>query len=255
MRRQEVFPIVAGMKWVLAGLILFVAGAALRRILRMGTRGSRSPQGLVPLSLDCEAVYQPVSQEVEAEAAILAVSLNDAIEERDEGNHEIAWRLVRLAASEWGRLAEILTDLLNVIAKYLADARVAVPVRSIVAHRFKSQAMIDYFRIHELLEQLVFRSKLRFQLQVRALRRATEILTAELRRTYRYAERTGDRPQELWNRLDLYFHDFDLVTKETLLAFRHFLVCLPPSTLASISADLRPIVRRAVRATSVTADR
>jgi len=76
-------------------------------------------------------------------------------------------------------------------------ARVIVPARSMVAHRFKSPVMLDYVRMHELLDQLVFRAKLRFQLHLHILRRAVETLSGEFRRSYRYAERTEDRPPEL----------------------------------------------------------
>lgn len=243
------------MKWVLGGLILVVVGAVLRRLLRIGVPVLPRPAGLVPLGEDREALYKPVGQEMETQSAILGISLNDAFEERDAGRQDIAWRLVRLSASEWDRLAEIVVGLLNVLSKHLPDLRAAVPTRSMVATRYKSRIMVDHFRMQEFLDRLVFRSKLRFQLQLRVLRRAAESLTAEFRRTYRYAERTEDRPPELWNRLDLYFHDFDLVTKETLLAFRAFLVCLPHPSLEKFASDLKTVVRTVVRSASVPVDR
>lgn len=243
------------MKWLLGAVILVVVGAVLRRLLHIDMPALPRPAGLVPLGEEREALYKPVAQEMETQAAILGISLNDAFEERDANRQDIAWHLVRLSASEWDRLAEIVVGLLNVLAKHLPNLRAAVPSRSIVASSFKSRLMIDHFRLQEFLDRLVFRSKLRFQLQLRVLRRAAEILTAEFRRTYRYAERTEDRPPELWNRLDLYFHDFDLVTKETLLAFRAFLVCLPHPALEKFASDLRTVVRTAVRSASVPADR
>ena len=243
------------MKWVIGGLVLVAVGAVLRHILRLGARPARQMRGLVQLSPDREAVYRPMAQEVEAQAAILGVSLNDAFEERDAGRHQIAWRLVRLSVGEWERLAEIVAALLKVMAKHMADARELVPVHGIASHRFKSQAMIDYVRMHELLDQLVFRSKLHFQLHVRVLRRAVQTLSGEFHRAYRYADRTEDRPEELWSRLDLYFHDFDLVAKETLLAFRAFLICLPPAALSNLAPDLKSVVQRRVRSAPISANR
>ncbi len=243
------------MRWVLGGITLLVMGAALRRLLHLNGQTSRRPRWLVPLSEDRDAVYQPIALEVEAQAAILAVSLNDAMEERDSGNDEIAWRLVRLAACEWDQLAEIVAILLNTVLTHMPAARVVLPVRNMLAHRFKSQIMVDYVRMHELLDQLVFRSRLRFQLHIRVLRRAMETLTAEFRRTHLYAQRTQDRSTRLWNQLDLYFHDFDLITKETLLAFRAFLTSLPNVAVTDFAADLESLVRRGVRTTSVPSGR
>lgn len=247
--------IVNGMKWVLGGLVLLGIGALLRRLLRMAPSAAPRLSGLIPLRPELHAVYHPVAQEVETQAAILGISLNDAFEERDASRHDMAWHMIRLSAGEWDRLAEIVTALLNALAKYLTSARVVVPVRSIVADRFKSRVMIDYVRMHELLDQLVFSSKLRFQLQIRLLRRAAAALTGEFRHTYRYAERSEDRSPEVWSRFDLYFHDFDLIAKETLLAFRALVACLSPEAIPDLSADLHTLVQRGVRAPSLPASR
>lgn len=243
------------MAWVLGVLVLLAAAVVLRRVLALDPLTTRGAMSLLALTPDRDAIYQPIAQEIETQAAILSISLNDAIDERDSGHNEIAWRLVRLSVSEWDRLSEILTILLNVVSEHMGSARMVIPVRGMVSQRFKSRTMIDYLRMHELLDQLVFRSKMRFQLHVRVLRRGAETLTIEFRRAYRYAERTEDRPPELWHKLDLYFHDFDLVIKESLLAFRAFLVCLPHSTLSGFAAQLRPVVRHGVRTTSAAADR
>ncbi len=243
------------MAWVVGGLILLVIGAALRSLLRLGRQTKGRPTGFAPLDSEREAIYQPIALEIETQAAILGISLNDAFEERDSGHHDVAWRLVRLSVAEWNRLAELVTTLLKAAAKHLPRAHVVIPAHGIAAHRFKSPTMIEYVRMHELLDQLVFNSRLRFQLHLRVLRRASETLTAEFRRAYRYAERTEDRPEELWKRLDLYFHDFDLVAKEALLAFRALLICLPNPALADFGADVKNVVGRGVRSTSLPVDR
>jgi len=243
------------MKWVLGGLLLVGVGVLLRRDLRMGSLATPRLAGLPPLPPELHAVFHPIAQEVETNAAILGISLNDAFEERDAMRLDMAWHMVQLSAGEWARMAEIITALLNALTKHLENAATIVPARRIVAVRFKSRVMIDYIRMYELLDQLVFRSHQRFQLRVRLLRRAAENLTKEFRRTYRYMERTQDHSPEIWTRYDLYFHDFDLIAKETLLAFRTLLACLPPAALQDLSADVRALVQRGVRTPSVYADR
>ena len=211
--------------------------------------------GLSPLGPERDAIYRPIAQEIETQAAIVGISLNDAFEERDAGQAEIAWRLVRLSVSEWDRLAEILGLLSIAMSRHIGNARAVLPVRSVAADRFKSRVMVDYVRMHELFDQLVFRAKLRFQLHLRMLRRAAETLSREFRRDYRYGDRTEDRPPEMWARFDYYFHDFDLVAKETLLSCRTLLACLPHSSLPAFAADLKSVVRRGVRSTALTGGR
>jgi hypothetical protein len=243
------------MNWWVGGSILIVAGLFLRRFLNLGAPPQRPGAGWVPLRAERESVYQPVAQELETQCAILGISLNDAFDERGRGRSEIAWRLVRLCAGEWDRITELLAGLMGAVNKHLNDAEVVVPLRSMSAQRFKSRVMTDYFRMHELLDQLVFRSRTRFQLQVRGLRRAAETLTREFRRAYRYAERTEDRPPEFWQRLDLYYHDLDVLSKESLLAFRTFLACLPEEKLERFTAELEAVLRRRERTARVRVDR
>jgi len=232
-------------------LILAAVGFLLRRLLWIKLPDQRPPAGLARLGPDRQAVYDGFAPELEARTAILGISLNDAFEERDAGRHDMAWRMVRLSASEWDGMVKIVAGLLDTLAKHLPDAHVVVTPRSILAHRFKSKPMVDYVRMHELLDQLVFSSRRRYQLQLRLLRRAAEIVTGEFRRTYRQAERTDDRSAEVWNQIDLYFHDFDLIAKEALLAFRALLACIPLSVLAKFSLDLNALLHGRVRTRTV----
>jgi hypothetical protein len=241
------------MKWILAALVLCAVAWMLRRLLQMGEPENARRRGIMALTPEREAIYRHAALEIETQSAILSISLNDAIEERDSAHDEVAWRLVQLCISEWERLGNVITGLLNVTAKYLEQVRIVVPVRAMGSHHFKTRVMIDYVRMHELLDQLVFSSKRRFQLHLRVLRRAAETLTAECFRTCREAENVAAQTQELWQRLDLYFHDFDLTIKEALLAFRILLVCLPHPALGELEADVKAVVSRSVRTTPMAA--
>jgi len=227
----------------------------MRWILRLNETDAPRKISFPPLGPERDAIYQPIAQEIETQAAILGISLNDAIEERDAGQIGVAWRLVRLSISEWDRLAEILGLLSIAMSRHLGNARAVIPVRNVLADRYKSRVMTDYMRMHELFDQLVFRTKLRFQLHLRMLRRSAEILSREFHHDYRYADRTQHCPPETWERFDCYFHDFDMVAKEALLSCRALLACLPHSSLPAFAADLRPLIRRGVRSTALTADR
>src|SRR5438132_200089 len=167
------------MGWLGGGLVLVVAAFLLRRLLRINAQDPSRWAGLHPLSADRQKHYEPLAREIETQNAILGISLNDAFEERDRGNAEIAWHLIRLSLSEWDRQQEILTGLLNAILAHLGGLSVVVPLRSLDCYGFKSTVMKDFVRMHELLDQLVYRTKLRFQLRVRVLRRATAVLTSE----------------------------------------------------------------------------
>ncbi len=235
------------MQWLAGGLILAALGLVLRRVLRMDSPVRPRVGGLVPLSEELHAIYHPVAQEVEAHAAILGITLNDAFGEREANQHEMAWHVVCLAMGEWDRLSGLVLGLQNTLVKYLPTTNVVVPVRRVSAGNFKSQALIEYVGLYEFLDQVVFSSKRRFSLQLRVLFRTSILLSKEFRRTCLEGERTYDLSSEVWNRLDFYFHDFDLIAKETLLAFRSFLACQSANGIRELSRDLQNLIERGVR--------
>lgn len=241
------------MKWLegaIAGGVLIAVGYVLRWLLDLDKPTTRRVSGWAHLTPEREAAYQSAALEVESRVTIVGVSLNDAIEERETGHLEIARQLVGLAVCEWGNSAQMVTALLNAIAKYAPTAQAVFPVRSIAFHRFKSHTMVEYARMHEVLDQFVFRSKPRFQVHIRLLRRAAAVLTSEFERSYRRAFRAERGSNELWRHLDLCFHDFDLISKESLLALRAFLFCLPDDEVNAFTADLRALTAHSVRALS-----
>jgi len=244
------FSILGDMKWMVGALILAAVGFLLRRLLWTKVPERRPPAGLPPLGSERRAVYDGFAPEVEARIAMLGISLNDAFEERSAGRLDMAWRMVRLSASEWDGMEKIVAGLLNTLTKHVANAQVVVTSRSIHAHRFKSRTMVDFVRMHELLDQLVFSSRRRYLLQLRLLRRAAEIVTGEFHYIYRHAERTGDQSPQVWDQIDLNFHDFDLISKEAVLAFRALLACLPLSVLPRFSLELNGLLHGRVRTRS-----
>jgi hypothetical protein len=241
------------MHWVLGAITLLLVGTVLRRVLRLNAPNLPQYYGMIPLDRNREITYEPVAREFETRTAILGVSLNDAIEERDSGNREVAWRLARLASSEWERLARILLLLLNAVTDHLPEIHLAFPIRRMSSSHFKSRTMADYVRVNDLISQFVFRPRLKFQIQLRVLKRAVETLTSEFQRECSLGERSADPTSlDCWRRLDLYFHDFDLITKETLLALRAFLVCLPDNSVGTFAVEVQAIVHNGIRSKSVT---
>jgi len=128
-----------------------------------------------------------------------------------------------------------------------------IPCRGLGVRRFKSRLMTDHHHMYEFLDRVIIRSKMRFQLQIHASKRAVAALTTEFNRTFHSGERTGGRSPEYWQGLDIYSYDFDLLTKETLLAFRGLLTCLPAEDLTAFAVDLRAVLQRRVLAAHAVA--
>ena len=234
-------------QWLIGVAVLGAVGIGLRRVLRLGAPAKPRVGGAVPLGIELHAIYHPVAQEIDAHATILGITLNDAFGEREANRPDMAWREVLLAVGEWNRLMAMVVGLQNTLAKYLPTTDLVVPVRRVVAGNFKSRAVIDYVGLYEFLDQVLFSSKQRFSLQLRALHRTSTLLTKEFHHTCREGELALDCSPEVWNRLDFYFHDFDLIAKETLLAFRVLLACQSSAGVQALAMDLQPLLERGVR--------
>lgn len=240
------------MAWALAIAALLVVGYVFRRILRLD-EPLRRAHGRDPLSAEAEIIYQPVSAELETQIVLLGISLNEAIGERRAGHEENAWHLVRLAMCQWERVADMAAAVLKTISDHVPQTHSLVPVRDVTAHQYKSHVMVESMRAGAMLHEVIFRSNSRYQFQVRVIHRAVDTLTFEFGGAVRAAERAADETEELWSAIDPSFHDFDLVVKESLLAFRAFLLAAPIWLLPEITEELSGMLSKSVRSSSKSA--
>lgn len=224
--------------------VLAAIGVVTRRLLGLG---GRHPKSHLPLAGAHERLYQSVKLELDAESAILAVSLNEAMEARACGENDLAWSALHLMSTpQWMRQADTLAMLVRAMTSHLPMARVTLPARTLMPEFFKSDAMQGYLALHESTDQFLFRGKPRFSLHLRTLEEAVGRLTSDF-----LEAQPGPLPEpdsDLWTRLDHDFHDFDLLTKETQLAVRGFIGCLPSAALQSFAAEVRPALLQGVRA-------
>lgn len=227
----------------------------MRRVLGMGSLEKAQAGGAGYLRGDLRAVYQPLAEEIEAHSAILGITLNDAFGERQANRPEMAWHLVRLAVGEWERLAELVVGLQDILSKSLPATTGIFPVHCVATDHFKSRPVIDNIRLYEFLDQALFSSKRRFALQLHLLSRSGAILSKEFKHTFREGALTLNCSLELWTRLDCNFHDFDLIAKETLLAFRTLLLCESPEAAQELALELQVLLERGMRASVSPAQR
>lgn len=235
------------MVWPLGGLILGAVAMLMRHILQMDGRDKAHGSGFGSLRGDRQAIYEPVAQEIETHSTILGITLNDAFSERESNEQQLAWRVVGLANVEWDRLGRVLSGLLSILSKVLPSTDGIVPVRRVAVSHFKSRAVRDIVGLYELLDQILFSSKTRFAFQVRLLLRANTALSKEFKRACREGQVTLDASDALWTQLDYCFHDFDLIAKETLLAFHGLLACQTPEGAQELAAELQLLLEQGTR--------
>lgn len=243
------------MIWLWESGTLLLVAFVLRRVLRMGRFNGSADALTQRRMLQVDPVFRPLASEFEAHSTILAVSLNDAFEEHKAGRSEAAWCMVNMFASEWSRLTDLAQSLQQLAVRYLPVVDLPVRVRNLDPGHFRSGTMIEFVRFHGFVDQFVFRPKVRFQLHLRLQRRAIAMLTEEFDRTRARADGDSELLDYSLTQIDLYFHDLDRLAKETLLAFRSELLCLPGHALADIDAEIQELVRHGVLQPLVPASR
>ncbi len=218
----------------------------LRRALGMN-RSKTTPVALTNRRANqVEPIFKPLASEVEAHGTIMAVSLNDAFEESKAGRTEAARCMVNIFASEWDRLTGLVDSLHQLSLRYLPVVDLPVPVRDLNEDCFRSGTMIEFVRFNGFVDQFVFRPKLRFQLHLKLQRRAISMLSEEFHRTHSETEENLDFLPHTLPQFDLLFHDMDRLAKESLLAFKAELACLPGDAMADIKAEAEELVREGV---------
>lgn len=235
------------MIWFVETGILLVVAVSLRRALHMGEKSASSVSEPRRRKRHSSPLYTRLSSEVEAHMTILGVLLNDAIEEQNSGRSQIARRVLALFGSEWSRLVKLIVQLQTICLEYLPVVQSPVSQRSLNAHAFRSQPMSEFFSRQGVLEQFVFRSNLRVQLHFQLLQRATVALSEDFEVAKQGAEEDGRLFTWTLGQLDLYFHDLDLLSKETLLGFNSELSSLPEAAVKEIEAEVSALTRNSVR--------
>ena len=234
------------MVWLWEVGTLIVVALVLRRVLRMGRFAVSSDAITKRSTPQIEPVYRPLASEIEAHSTILAVSLNDAFEEIKAGRFDAAQSMVSIFATEWSRLTNMVDAMQHLALRYLPAVNLPVPVRNLDPSHFRSGTMIEFVRFHGFVDQFVFRPKLRFQLHLRLQRRAIAMLSEEFQRTRRNTDEDNELMGYALAQLDLYLHDMDRLAKETLLAFRAELACLPENSLPAIDEEVQDLVSHGV---------
>jgi len=232
------------MIWIFEIGILFVVALALRRILHMGRDDVRQVQAPRFRRPGNNPLCTPLASEIEGHTTILGVLLNDVIEEQNSGNAEVARRMLRVFDSERERLVELVVDLQNLSIKYLPAIQYPIYTRFLNHEAFRSQPVSDFVKRHGGLDQFIFRSKLRFNLQLRLMRRVTALLNESFEELKDGAETTSASLDWALFQIDLYFHDLDLLAKETLLGFNEQLAGLPDSVRQDIGVEISALTSR-----------
>jgi len=232
------------MLWALEFGVLLVVAVALRRVLHMGQDARPKVTGPRFRRPANNPLCSPLASEVEAHTTILGVLLNDAIDELNSGNSEVALRVLNVFDSERERLVELAINLQNLSLKYLPTVQYPIEMRTLEPESFRSQLVSEFLKRHGTLEQFVFRSKLRFQLRLRLLRRATALLNESFEEIKHDIGTNGTLFDRTLTQLDLYFYDLDLLTKETLLGFSAELASLPDITTDEIATEVTALTSR-----------
>jgi hypothetical protein len=232
------------MVWICEIGVLLVVAVGLRHVLHMG-RTSAPEQGAPRFRRPHNnPICSPLAAEIEAHTTILGVLLNDAVEEQNSGNTENASRVLSIFDSERERLVALVVSLQNLSLKYLPAVQYPLDGRTLDPQCFRSQPVNDFLKRHGGLEQFVFRSKLRFQLQLRLLRRATALLNESFEVLKHESESNAVLFGAVLSQMDFYYHDLDLLTKESLLNFSAEVACLPESVTEEIAAELSALTNR-----------
>lgn len=229
------------MLWALEVGVLLAVGLVLRRALKLGRRSKLKPVPSEQQSSSVKPQCSPLALDIEAHTTILGVLLNDIIEEQNSGRTGLAQETLSVFNEEWSRLTKLVANLQSLSLRYLPTVQRPIDARNLDAHSYRSQPLSEFIRRNGDLSQFVFRSKERFQLQMRLLNRATALLDESFEELRHDAEQCPRVFDWALSQIDLHFHDLDRLAKETLLGFNEELGCLSHNMRQELVEELEAV--------------
>ncbi len=232
------------MLWVIEFGSLLVVAFVLRRVLHMGQKAPSQESGPRFRRPRNNPACLPLASEIEAHTAILGVVLNDVIAEQGSGHREACRTMLNLFDSERERLVDLVISVQNLSLKYIPSVQYPLEPRKLDPGAFLSKPVSEFIAGHVMLEEFVFRSKLRFQLHLRLLRRASALLNE----SFEVIRHDLSADSILFDcalpQIDVLFHDLDRLTKETLLGFSAELAGLPDQEKKAMVAEVSVLTSR-----------
>jgi hypothetical protein len=213
-------------------------------VLDGNSRRNAEESRLGTLREDLRPIFRTLEQEIETRTTALGIRLVEASAEREANRSDMAWRAVELAEREWKYLTKLLLGVLSVIEIFLPSTREIQIIRRVASDRLKSREVMDNVRLYEFLDNIYFNPESRFELQIRFLHTTITNLFKAFEHLCSEARFSLDSSDEFWTHLECYRRDFDLLTRETPLAFLTLLACQTPGRAQELASNLRGLIEQ-----------
>jgi hypothetical protein len=196
------------------------------------------------LRKDLRPIFRTLEQEIETRTTALSIRLVVAYAEREANRSEKVWHAVELFQREWKHLTKLLLGALSAMDTFLPSTKGIKIIRRVASDHLKSREVMDSVQLYEFLDNIYFSPESRFELQTRFLHSAITALLKTLEHLCCESRFSLDSSDEFWTRLDYYYQDFDLLTRETLLVFLTLLACQTPEQAQELASNLKGLIEQ-----------
>jgi hypothetical protein len=177
-------------------------------------------------------VFRKNAQELETNYTMLSISLNEALELRQERHLGKSLQAVEVSSGLCLLLTELLGGLLRALydhAKHYGTIPNAAPLDPANFQGHKSQKSA---RMSSLLNHVLLSHRLQFLHKISTLGEMVEDLGKDYRLSAAdLSEGTSTDPREMWNAMDADHYDLNTCLREAIVLLKSFLLVLPADQL------------------------
>jgi hypothetical protein len=178
-------------------------------------------------------VFRKNVQNLESNYAMLSISLNEAIELRQERHLGKSLQAVQVSASLCPLLTDLLGGLLRALyehAKHYGTIPNAAPLNPA---NFQGQKSQKSARINNLLNHVLLSHRLQFLHKLSTLGEMVEDLGKDYRvSAAELSEGSSADPRRMWEAVDADHYDLNTCLREAIVLLKSFLLVLPADQLA-----------------------
>jgi hypothetical protein len=171
---------------------------------------------------------------------MLSVSLNEALELRQQGQPDKSFQAVGMTSGLCRLLTQTLAGLLRALSEHAKHYGTIPNAAPLDPANFQGLRVQRSARMSSLLNHVLFSHRLQFLHKISTL----EEMVEDLDKDYRHAaddlaDGLSLNPKKMWAELDSGHYDLNTCLREAIVVYKSFLIALPESQLGAFQDTVR----------------
>ena len=190
------------------------------------------------LSPACEKTFRQARSQIETNASMVEVAIDEAMEIRQLGDMDEALRFLSIGGEVIERFTPSLLSLLKLMVKFSRMMSAITPVNPIVPHDFHMAELTSLAYLNQILHQILVSARQRFRLKLYILGKGVSIASRYLIERIKNVINRRSAVDQEWDEIVGIERDFRRLSQESVQSFRGLLEALSQDAAKELARTL-----------------